>query len=321
MILVTGGAGFIGSCFIKKLNDNGIEDIVIIDKLRIGDKWKNLIGKKFIDFQNKDYIDLAKFFEINHKRIEAIFHFGACTDTTEKNADYLLENNYKFSKQLAEYAISHNIRFIYASSAATYGSGENGYSDYEFEKLKPLNMYGFSKHLFDLWVIKNKYDSIFVGLKFFNVFGPNEYHKGEMASMVYKAFNQVKTTGKVKLFKSYNSEYLDGEQKRDFIYVKDVIDVIWSIYQDSNITGIYNLGTGQAHTWNELINSLFNALNLESKIEYIDMPSELINQYQYYTQAEMGKLEKTGLKLQFHTLNESVNDYVTNYLTQDWKYY
>ncbi len=319
MILITGGAGFIGSCFIKKLNDNGIKEIVIIDKLRFGEKWKNLIGKKFIDLHNKDTLNLAKFLENN--KFQAIFHFGACTDTTEKNAEYLLENNYKFSIQLAEFALANNIRFIYASSAATYGSGENGYSDIEFDNLKPLNMYGFSKHLFDIWVINNKYDSKFVGLKFFNVFGPNEYHKGEMASMVYKAYKQIKATGTVKLFKSYSAEYPDGEQKRDFIYVKDVSDVIWSIYQNPNISGIYNLGTGEAHSWNELISYVFNALNLEIKIEYIEMPEELIHQYQYFTQAKMDKLKNTGLKLNFRPLEENVNDYVKNYLSQNWKYY
>ncbi len=321
MILVTGGAGFIGSCFIKKLNNNGINDIIIIDNLRNEDKWKNLVGKKFNDLFIKDNINLTDLFDNGYYNIETIFHFGACTDTTEKNADYLLENNFKFSKILAEYALKHNIRFIYASSAATYGSGENGYSDYRFEDLKPLNMYGFSKHLFDLWIIDNRLDKKFVGLKFFNVFGPNEYHKGEMSSMAYKAYNQIIQTGKVKLFKSNNPQYSDGEQKRDFIYVIDVINIIWEIYQNKRITGIYNLGSGIPHCWNELISYVFEAMNLKPNIEYIDMPDELQNQYQYFTEAKMDKLKEAGCSLNFHSLKDCVKDYIQNYLTTNWKYY
>jgi len=321
MILLTGGAGFIGSCFLKALNDNGIDDILIIDQLGTGEKWKNLVGKKYSSLVDKDayvmFSDEEK--EEAFADLDAIIHLGACTNTTERDADYLYSNNYMFSKSLASFALDHDIRFIYASSAATYGSGNEGYSDNNFDNLKPLNMYGFSKHLFDMWILENELENELTGLKFFNVFGPNEYHKGDMASMVYKSYNQIKTNGSVNLFRSYLPEFADGEQKRDFIYVKDVCDVLTYSLNNKSFKGIFNLGTGRAHSWNELIGNVFKACNLENRINYIDMPTELRDQYQYFTAAEMTKLRSAGYRKEFTDLGDAVGDYVNNYLQQPWK--
>lgn len=319
MIILTGGAGFIGSCFLQKLNSNNITNIIIVDNLGSSEKWKNLVGKKFIDFIHKD--NFLEKINNNHfgNNIQVIFHFGACTDTTERNADYMLYNNYTYSKELAKYAIKNNIRFIYSSSAATYGNGENGYKDTDFYNLRPLNIYGYSKHLFDLWVLENNYDNYFTGLKFFNVFGPNEYHKKDMASMVYKSYKQVLENNKIMLFKSNHKDYQDGEQKRDFIYVKDVVEVIWNIY-NSNIMGIYNLGTGQASTWNQLAYAVFNSLGKEANIEYVDMPENLAEQYQNFTQADMKRLKGKNVLPSFYSLNEAIEDYIKNYLTKNWHY-
>lgn len=321
MVILTGGAGFIGSCLLKKLNDEGIKDIFIVDNLGNGEKWKNLIGKKFIEFIHKDEF-LPMLIESNlSENIDAIIHLGACSTTTETDANYIIENNLNYSIKLANYAIEHDIKFLYASSAATYGDGKNGYSDKEFYNLKPLNIYGFSKHLFDLWVIDNGYDEIFTGVKFFNVFGPNEYHKGEMASMIYKSYLQIKNLGKVRLFKSNSAEFKDGEQKRDFIYIKDVIDVLWQMLNTENFAGIYNLGTGKARSWNDLVKSVFNVMGIDINIEYIDIPENLTKQYQNFTEADMTKLKTTGLKLNFSELEDTIHDYLNNYLLTDWQYY
>lgn len=322
MIVLTGGAGFIGSCFLQKLNDNGIKDIIIVDRLGSQEKWKNLVGKRFLKFVNKNEFlrSIAKD-EYSNQRIDAIINLGACTVTTERDADYILSNNLNYSIELAKYALKKHIRYIYASSAATYGDGANGYSDEEFDELRPLNAYGLSKHLFDLWVRDNNLEDTFSGLKFFNVFGPNEYHKSDMASMVFKSFNQIKKTGQVKLFKSNSSEYADGGQMRDFIYVKDVIECIWNIYKKPNFAGIYNLGTGKARTWNDLVNAVFKAMNVKPVIEYIDMPESLAKQYQNYTQADMRKLNNSECKMDFLSLEDSVTDYVKNHLMKDWRYF
>lgn len=324
MILLTGGAGFIGSCFLKKLNDQGIDDIMIVDSFRNTDKWKNLIGKKFIEIIHKD--ELFSFLNFSDEiksglKFDAVIHLGACTDTTEKNMNYLIENNYRFSVNLANYALGKNSRFIYASSAATYGDGEKGYSDNRIDGLKPMNAYGFSKHLFDMWIYNNGLENDVTGIKFFNVFGPNEYHKGKMASMVYKAYNQIKSTGKIKLFKSNSDKYADGEQKRDFVYVKDVVEVLWKILNNKKAKGILNLGSGKARTWNSLANSVFSALDLNPNIEYIDMPDEIKDQYQNFTQADIKKLKAKGCSVEFSSLEDNINDYVRNYLTKSWKYY
>ncbi len=319
MYILTGGAGFIGSCFLKLLNEKGIEDIIIVDNLGNTEKWKNLLGKSFINYVHKNNF-FEKLATYRADSIKAIFHFGACSNTTEKNVDYLLQNNYHFSWELAKYARNNNIRFVYASSAATYGLGENGYNEDNIFKLKPLNPYGYSKLLFDQRVVKNGFDEYFLGIKLFNVFGPNEYHKGDMASMVYKAYNQVSKTGKIRLFKSLNPNYRDGESVRDFIYVKDAIKAVWELYENG-ITGIYNLGTGIARTWNDLAASVFNSMGLPINIEYFDMPESLQQQYQYFTKADMTKFFNVLPNFKFTSLEESIDDYINNYLNQSNKYY
>lgn len=319
MIIVTGGAGFIGSATVKKLNDSGIEQILVVDNLGSSDKWKNLVGKKFSDYIHKDeFIKLIEN-QANFGDAEALIHFGACSATTEKDADYLIRNNFHYSRTLVEWALARDIRFIYASSAATYGDGALGFSDHNESayKLRPLNKYGFSKQLFDLWVLNNKLEGKVTGLKFFNVFGPNEYHKGDMRSLINKAFFQIKETGKVRLFKSHRDDYEDGEQVRDFIYIKDCLEVIWWFLRNPKTCGIYNLGTGKARSWNDLVKSIFSALGRKPKIEYIDMPEAIRNAYQYHTEAKMDKLRAAGYPMAFRSLEDSVKDYVCEYLQND----
>ena len=318
MIIVTGGAGFIGSAFVFRLNQEGIDDIVIVDRLGTDDKWKNLVNRRFVDYIHKDeFLQMVCTDKVPFE-ISVIVHMGACSSTTERDADYLWENNYLYSRKLAEWALRHNVRFIYASSAATYGDGTLGFSDdhNKIGKLKPINMYGYSKQLFDLWVLKNKLENKIAGIKFFNVFGPNEYHKEEMTSVIFKAFHQIKETGKVRLFKSYKKEYPDGGQMRDFVYVKDCLDVMWWLFNNKNINGIFNLGTGKARTWNDLIKAVFAAMGRKTNIQYIEMPESLRDQYQYFTQAEMNKLKAAGCPVGFSSLEDSVRDYVVNYLQQ-----
>lgn len=321
MIVLTGGAGFIGSCFLHKLNSEGIKDILVVDHLGCENKWKNLVGKKFIRFEHKsifrEKINSGKYCSSD---IEYFVHFGACSKTTERDADYIMDNNLNYSIDLAEFAFKYNIPFMYASSAATYGDGQNGYSDRKFDSLKPLNAYGLSKHLFDEWILANGYENRIAGLKFFNVFGPNEYHKQSMTSMVYKSYKQISETGRVGLFKSNSTQYADGEQMRDFVYSKDVVDVLFEIFKtNGKVTGIFNLGTGKARNWNSLAAAVFHAMNKEVNIDYIDMPEGLTKQYQNYTQADMGKLEAAGIKHNFMSLEEGVTDYVQNYLMKDFK--
>ncbi len=311
-IVITGGAGFIGSCLLWKFNQSGTSDIIIVDELGSSEKWKNLVGKRFEDYIDKsvfiDYLTGGAF----DKKVDCIIHFGACSSTTETNAAYVMENNYTYSKKLAQWAIKNNKRFLYASSAATYGAGEHGYSD-EDEitlTLNPLNVYGYSKHAFDLWVLKNNFQNKFVGFKFFNVFGPNEYHKEDMRSMVHKGYQQVKDKGKIRLFKSYKKEYADGEQKRDFVYVKDAVEVVWYFFNNPKQTGIFNIGTSQAHTWNELANALFKALGIKPNIEYFDMPETLRDKYQYLTEADGSKLQKAGFTSYFCNFEDAIKDYV-----------
>ncbi len=250
MFIVTGGAGFIGSCLVKRLNQEGIEDILIVDHLGFTEKWRNLTNKLFSDYLEKDtFLSLIEKNSLD-KKVEAVFHMGACSSTTEQDASYLLKNNYQFSKVLAEWSLAKKIPFIYASSAATYGDGSQGYSDNEIDipKLRPLNMYGYSKQLFDLWILRHKLLDKIVGIKFFNVYGPNEYHKGDMRSVVVKAFEQIRKEKKMRLFKSYKPEYRDGEQKRDFLYVKDAVEIVMEFFKKPRIRGIYNLGSGVAKT-------------------------------------------------------------------------
>lgn len=319
MIVVTGGAGFIGSGVVKKLNEARRKDIIIVDNLGTSEKWKNLVNLKFTD-----YIHKAEFIKNlnNFHDIEAIFHLGACSSTTEIDAHYLYNNNFEYSRKLAEFSLSKGIRFIYASSAATYGSGEFGYSDDDelTEKLRPLNRYGFSKLLMDKWILRKAIHDKISGLRFFNVFGPNEYHKGSMRSMVIKAYEQIKKTGKVKLFKSNDPDYADGEQKRDFVYLKDAIDIVYWLYQHKEVNGIFNVGSGNAITWNALMEAVFSAMKLPVNIKYIEMPKELKGAYQNYTCADMKKLRSKGYKKEFYPLSESVRDYLQNYVMKDFPY-
>ena len=313
-ILVTGAAGFIGSSVVWGLNEHGINDIICVDKLGENEKWRNLRKRTFTDFIDRDIF--LELFEQNDLNIDLIIHMGACSSTTEKNGDFLLNNNYRYSQQLYLLSVKYNKRLIYASSAATYGDGEEGYDDEgDIRKYIPLNKYGYSKHLFDLWQ-KDQSDKPpqCVGLKFFNVFGPDEYHKNQMASVIFHSYNQIKSAGKVKLFKSYRDEYKHGEQARDFIYIKDVLDVIKFFISNKNVNGIFNVGTGTARTFKDLASSVFKAMDTEENIEYVDMPEGLKNDYQYFTKADMNKLKKNGYKKEFSTLENAVQDYVHNYL-------
>ncbi len=322
MIVVTGGAGFIGSAVVGKLNLEGVDDIVIVDNLETSAKWKNLVKRRFVDYLDRDdFLDLVLDDKVPFD-VEAIVHMGACSSTTEKDADYLMENNYRYTAQLAQWAVEKNIHFIYASSAATYGDGSKGFSDDDgvSAELRPINMYGYSKQLFDLWVLRNGLEKKIVGIKFFNVFGPNEYHKGDMRSVIHKSFGQIRETGKVKLFKSHRPDFRDGEQKRDFVYVKDCAEVIWWLLENREVTGIFNLGTGHARTWKDLTRAVFAAMGVEPKIEYIEMPESIRQQYQYFTEAKMDKLLSIGCPVQFSLLEDAVSDYVINYLEKDEKH-
>ncbi len=319
MIIVTGGAGFIGSAIVAGLNSRGIDDIVIVDILGSDEKWKNLRRLRFADYvEADDFLEMLTAGKIDWP-VEVIFHMGACSDTTERNASYMIQNNYDFSKLLANWATGRGLRFIYASSAATYGDGSEGFSDDEagLDKLQPLNIYGYSKQMFDLWAIRAGLLKRIVGLKYFNVFGPNEYHKGEMRSFVVKAFEQINAAGKVGLFKSHRSDYADGEQKRDFLYIKDAVDMTLFFLDNRKIAGIFNIGTGQARTWNDLANATFAAMNKEPNIEYIPMPEKLRDKYQYFTQADITKLGTAGYDKEQTSLEDAIKDYVQNYLQKD----
>ena len=317
MIIVTGGAGFIGSAIVWRLNQLGEENILVVDELGGDEKWKNLVGLNFKDFINKyDFIDEIIGNGLTDYDAKAIIHMGANSSTTEKDADLLLTNNYEYTKALAEYSLKNNVRFIYASSAATYGNGLLGFDDdlLKTNEFHPLNMYGYSKHLFDLWALKHDAFKNIVGLKYFNVYGPNEYHKGDMRSVVHKAFEQVRDTGKVKLFKSLNKAYKDGEQKRDFIYVKDAVNITLHFLGHPDKCGLFNVGSGKARTWNDLVAALFNAMNKPVNIEYINLPDHLADKYQYFTEANTNKIKSAGYNEPVSSLEDGVNDYVKNYL-------
>lgn len=318
LIILTGGAGFIGSHVIRHLNDKGITNIVIFDELRSTDKWKNLVGKKFIDILPKS--TCFEWLKGKEKLIESFIHLGACSSTVERDASYLLENNYRFSVNLAEYALQHSHRFIYASSAATYGNGEKGFNDNdnELNTLRPLNMYGYSKHLFDLWLKNQGVLDQVTGLKYFNVFGPNEGHKGRMASTIFHMLPLVKKEKVVRLFMSSDpAKYKDGEQMRDFIYAKDAARMTCA-FLNNHATGIYNIGSGNPDTWNNIAKYVFQALDLPSKIEYIPMPEDLLGKYQNYSAADMTKTRKAiGDAANTTHLNEAVSDYIKNHLLVD----
>ena len=315
-VIVTGGAGFIGSCVVRALNDLGIEDIIIVDNIRNTEKWLNVRNKKYQEYIHKDeFLGKLK----NMDGITHIIHMGACSATTELDFDYLYKNNFLYTKTLWEYAADRQISFIYASSAATYGGGEYGFDDIaEIKNLKPLNRYGYSKHIFDLWAEKQEIvPKQHVGLKFFNVYGPNEYAKGNMASVVLHGYRQILADNEIRLFKSYNPQYEDGGQLRDFVYVKDVCEVIMHFMKNEAISGLFNVGTGQAENFKTLAESVYEALGQPANIRYIEMPIDIREKYQYYTKANMDKLrEAAGYTKEFYSLKEGVKDYVLNYLAQ-----
>ncbi len=311
MIVVTGAAGFIGSCIVARLNERGLKDLILVDNLSNPLKKKNLEGKKYADyFDKKDFIKMVKTQKLSSS-VKSIIHMGACSSTTLQDAEYFEENNFQYTVELAKWALEHKARYIYASSAATYGDGSIGYKDDDasVRRCKPLNLYGMSKQKFDEWVLDHKLSNQVVGLKFFNVFGPNEYHKGDMRSVVAKAYKTVVTEKKMKLFKSDRPDYKDGEQKRDFIYVKDAVDVVLFFQDNPQVNGIYNTGTGQARSWNDLARALFAAVNLPPNIEYTDMPDQLKGKYQYFTQADMTKLKNAQYKKPFTSLEAAVKEY------------
>ncbi|MGH7197818.1 MAG: ADP-glyceromanno-heptose 6-epimerase, partial [Candidatus Omnitrophota bacterium] len=323
MIIVTGGAGFIGSVLAAKLNELGERALLIVDqKARKSPKWENIEKRYFQDYLESDeFIDRLEKGEWNGK-IKAVFHMGACTDTTERDESYLRQNNFEYTRRLAEWVIANKVYFSYASSAATYGAGELGFSDDDAKtpRLKPLNPYGQSKLDFDIWALKNGLGNKITGFRFFNVYGPNEYHKGEMRSLVHKGFGQIRDTGKMRLFRSYKKEYPDGGQKRDFIYVKDAVDTLVWFFKNPKWKGVYNLGTGRAQTWNDLAKALFKAMGRAENIEYIEMPDSIKNQYQYFTQSDPAKLLKTGCPDSFRDLEAGVSDYIRNYLLKENPY-
>lgn len=311
LTLVTGGAGLIGSQIIEDLNHNGNSDILVVDHLGTTEKWKNLQRNFFQDYYEKDQFEsLLDSGSTLLNEISEIYHLGACSATTEKDASYLMHNNFHYTKKLAEFAVSKRIPFLYASSAATYGEGEFGYDDKApIENLKPLNMYGYSKQLFDLYAKKTGIADKLVGLKYFNVFGYGEAHKGDMRSLVLKGYEQIRDTGKLKLFKSYKPEYKDGEQKRDFLYVKDASKISIFLLSERKY-GLYNVGRGVAETWNDLANALFTSMGKEVNIEYVEMPNSLKGKYQYYTCAEMEKINQTGYPFGYTNLRDAVGEYV-----------
>ena len=314
--LVTGGAGLIGGAVVSALNQAGETDILIVDHLGTSEKWKNLRDLQFTDYLEKDlFRRLLYEGKFNDAGFKAIIHMGACSSTTERDASYLADNNFNVTKELAAFSVSHQVRFLYASSAATYGAGEHGYVDDEehMVELRPLNMYGYSKLMFDLWAKRTGILRSITGMKFTNVFGPNEKHKGGMRSMVLRAFEQITERGWVELFRSDRPEYPDGGQMRDFVYVKDVAAMILAL-MEHNAKGIYNVGSGRAETWNALAGAVFKALGREPDIRYIAMPENLKGKYQYYTRADMTKFQALKTGVSARPLEEAVADYVQNHL-------
>lgn len=315
-ILVTGGAGFIGSALVWGLNRRGIANILVADFLGNDQKWKNLVPLEFADYIEADDL-LHGLVQTPHlfSNIATIFHLGACSSTTEKDAAYLIRNNYEYTKTLAHFALEGGRRFVYASSAATYGAIAASLPEsVALESLRPLNMYGYSKHLFDCYAARSGMLPRITGVKYFNVFGPNEYHKGEMRSVVHKATRQIQDKGSVSLFKSYRAEFPDGGQRRDFLYVKDAVAATVFLAEHADGGGLFNVGSGEANTWLSLVNAIFAALGRDPKIEFIDMPENLRDQYQYFTRADIDKLRSAGFSEKITPLPEAVSDYVRNYL-------
>ena len=316
-ILVTGGAGFIGSALVWALNKRGYENVIICDRLGDDERWANLVPLRFADYIDADDLMQGVLASPDYLGdISAVFHLGACSDTTEGDADFLIANNFEFTKALAKWALQVRGRFVYASSAATYGDGSSGMDDSEddLSRYRPLNMYAYSKHMFDCYAQRNGMSRSIIGLKYFNIFGPNECHKGDMRSVVNKAFHQIIETGRVNLFKSYHEDYADGHQQRDFLYVKDAVEMTLHLAGLPLAGGLFNLGSGVANTWVELVNPIFTALNREPKIDFIEMPESLREKYQYHTCANISRLQSHGYKGPLFPLGEAVGDYVKNYL-------
>ena len=311
-VIVTGGSGFIGSAIVWRLNELGREDIVIVDRKDDAAKENNLAPLKFTDFVDADDF-IARLDDF--RDTSAIIHMGACSSTTETNREYMMSNNYQYTLDLAKFAHANNIRFIYASSAATYGDGSAGMADGtdDLDNICPLNLYGESKHLFDQYAARNGMFEKIVGLKYFNVFGPNENHKGDMRSLINKAFDQINATGKLQLFRSHNPQYADGEFGRDFVYVKDAVDMTL-FFLDNKVGGLFNVGSGNVATWNALAKATFAALGKEPNIQYIEMPEQLRGKYQYHTQADLTRIREAGYTSETTPLNVAVADYVQNYL-------
>lgn len=321
MIIITGAAGFIGSCLVQKLNDEGYFDLVLVDDFSNELKNKNFEGKKFSKQVKRE--DFPAWLRENHLHVQFVFHIGARTDTTEMDRELLNRLNLDYTKSIWNICTEFGLPLVYASSAATYGLGELGYDDDESKipMLKPLNPYGDSKNEFDIWALKQEKKPYFwSGLKFFNVYGPNEYHKGRMASVIFHTFNQIQKTGSMKLFQSHNPDFKDGEQMRDFIYVKDVVNVLYFLMHHRKDSGIYNLGTGKARTFLDLAKNTFKALNKEAEISFVPTPEDIREKYQYFTEANMNKLRSIGYSQDFHSLEEGVKDYVSNYLVGN-RYY
>jgi ADP-L-glycero-D-manno-heptose 6-epimerase len=321
MIIVTGGAGLIGSAVIQRLNQIGREDILVVDHLGLTDKWRNLSPLRFMDYLEKDTFEKlldsgSMAGRLPGGKLNAVIHLGACSATTEPDATYLINNNFEYSRKLALAALAVDARFIYASSAATYGDGENGFADDEEQlpQLRPMNMYGYSKQLFDLWALRQGLLDKLVGIKYFNVYGPNEQHKGEMRSLVLKAYEQIGATGTLRLFKSHRPEYGDGEQLRDFVYVKDAAAMTLHFLNNSQAGGIFNVGGGTTVSWNRLAKSVFDAMDRPVSIEYIDMPESIRNTYQYLTCADTSKIRAAGYMDPLSSVEEAVGDYIRNYL-------
>ncbi len=321
MIVVTGAAGFIGSCLVSRLNKEGLDNIVVVDDFSKHEKDQNLKGKNISEFVERSNFEA---WLANHTSdIEIIYHIGARTDTTEFDKNIFDELNLSYTKMVWDFCTKNQVPLVYASSAATYGLGEFGYEDNHeiIPSLKPLNPYGDSKNDFDIWALKeDKTPPFWAGLKFFNVYGPNEYHKGRMASVIFHTFNQIKEKGEMKLFRSHNPNYSDGGQLRDFVYVKDVVEVCLYLKNQSPKSGIYNLGSGKARTFLDLVTNTFEALDKEPKISFIDTPADIRDKYQYFTEANMRKLIESGYSIPFHSLEEGVHDYVTNYLKPNTYY-
>jgi ADP-L-glycero-D-manno-heptose 6-epimerase len=315
LIIITGAAGFIGSALAWRLNQNGKTHLLLVDQLGSSLKWKNLVPLAYSDYMEKmDFLSAIESGKFEGVEIEAILHMGACSSTTQMDVSFLAKNNFEYTKTLAKWCLKRPkpIRFIYASSAATYGDGSQGYRDdqSQLSSLRPLNAYGYSKQMFDLWAMRHGYLDRVVGLKFFNVYGPNEYHKADMRSMAVKAFEQIRDSGRIQLFKSHRTDYRDGEQLRDFIYIKDAVDMALHFLDPKAPGGIYNLGTGQARSWLEMASALFKGVGKTQKVDFVPMPEIIRDKYQYYTRAEIAKLRAAGYTAPIRTLEEGIADFV-----------